>query len=336
MKVRDTARRTAKFIKSGPDAYPSRQIRRTREMLPQNAKANTAPHENLIQRMLRMHEFIEPLKNLQAAIKDIRHIKYPLAAALCCLAAVNGYAQLNYLSDSRSLSGFATVGSQAPPYYVISSSGNYSASVAPSAPFADLSGSVNGGATLVEGLTGVNNYMNTYSASVYAGQTSFLHPLELSYRSFEFAGGTQEGNGEGSSSLQVSFSVSSPVAYDFTCEATGDPLACWDIWNLSSAIQGVLAAETTGSLLQEARYGLPIDYSGTFNPGAVYTLTLSSEGGKPGSGSPPFEDGGGLFADLTIASGSVSQPVPDSVATVALLGTVLCLLVAVRTKLRSA
>lgn len=228
------------------------------------------------------------------------------------LAAATGYAQLNYLSDSRSVSGFARIDTSSysfPPDYLISYSGDYSGSSTPSAPFADFSGGVNGTATLVYGW--VPPYPAgpyTVTASVGSGQTSFLHSQELYYGSNEQGWGTpaQYPNmpsgawAEATSSLQVSFSVSAPLAYSLTCTMLGDPVSCADSWSLNSATEGVLATGPD-SLQRMNEWGVPIDYAGTFNPGDIYTLSLSSAGSL---------DGGGLRVDLLVV------PEPSSLSLV--------------------
>ena len=240
--------------------------------------------------------------------------------ACSLLVAATGYAQLNYLSDSRSVSGFARINTAAyssPPDYVISYSGDYSGSATPSSPFADFSDGPNGVATLVYGMSlPYPPGPNTVTASVGASQNSFLHPQELSYLSHEGGWGTPSQNGtmpsgassQATSVLQVSFSVSAPVAYSLMCEGTGDPLACSDNWNLNGVNQGVLASGPTPFQVN-FEWGVPIYYSGTFIPGDIYTLSLSSAGSL---------DGGGLRVDLT--------PVPEPSSTVLLgLGLLLAL-----------
>jgi hypothetical protein len=160
-------------------------------------------------------------------------------------------------------------------------------------------------------------------ASAGSSQTSFLHPLEISYGSEVGASiyGGMSWSFRAASTLQVSFSVSAPVAYSLMCEGTGDPLACTDNWNLNSANQGVLASGPTVFQIM-SEWGVPIYYSGIFNPGDIYTLSLSNQGESP----IPVQsggDGGGLVVDMLVV------PEPGSMA---LGGLCLTLLVLARAR----
>lgn len=249
-------------------------------------------------------------------LKYLRRARSLAVMAFCCCICVNGFAQLVYLTDSRSVSGSASIETNGPPYYVISYSG-YSGSAAPSAPFADFQGSASGTATLVSGIlftnpnTGQLLPPTTNTATVNAFQNSFLHSGELYFNSTEHGSASETANGwiaQGSSSLQVTFSVSAPVAYNLGVLGLGDPSASYDSYNLSSANQGMLVNGNTGTMEQAEDYGNRLNYSGTFSPGDVYTLTLGSGGGDGGGPGyfNTFGDGGGLLVDLTVPEPSTT------------------------------
>jgi hypothetical protein len=232
--------------------------------------------------------------------------------AICCCICINGFAQLVYLTDSRSISGSASAsGLVAPPvYYTVSYSG-YSGSATPSAPFADFQGGASGTAIYVGGFSNpINGQVSlfTNTATITDVQKSFLHSQELYFNSSEFGSGSpSSANGwsaQALSSLKVTFSVSDPVTYNLIVQGLGDPIASFDSYNLSSANQGVLASGDTRTMIQMQDYGNRLSYSGTFNPGDVYTLTLESQGGA--NGPAPFGDGGGLLADLVVPEPSMT------------------------------
>jgi hypothetical protein len=239
-------------------------------------------------------------------------IRCSVAVAFCCFVCGNGFAQLDYLTDSRSVSGTATLNIsqyQSPPYFV-SSYSPFSGSAMPSAPFADFDGNAGGTATFVGGFTNPVNHQvipASFSASLSAGQNSFLHPQELSFTSGEFGSSSTDGglwSAMGTSSLQVTFTVTSPMSFNLSVLGTGNPLSSWDSYNLSSSSQGVLASGDTGTMRQAQDYGVRINYSGTFSPEDVYTLTLDSQGGYTGMGF--INDGGGLVVDMTVPEPSVT------------------------------
>jgi hypothetical protein len=222
---------------------------------------------------------------------SIYHIPWLLLTAMSCFAVATGYAQLNYLSDSRSVYAYATVDTNGFTYApTISYSGDFSGSATPSTQFADFGINYSGTATAVlSGLTGNTGQSippETITATGFASQTSFLHPLELYYNSWEATWGTPPYSGllppgtwaYGTSSLQVSFNVSSPVAYSLTYEGLLDPLGGGFSLTLSSALQGVLINTNSGQLMNYGEYGVPINYSGTFEPGDIYTMNIYSEG----------------------------------------------------------
>ena len=251
-----------------------------------------------------------------------------LVVASGFFASANGSAQLIYLTDARSVSGSASVNNVAQyntaPYYTTSYSGDFSGS-ATSSQFTDFQGNLNGSAVFQGGLNlrGGPSPM-TISSTVTATQNSFLHPGELYFSSFESGFGSPGSLGQpssmwtagGSSSLQVSFQVLNPVAFNFLLQGTGDPFASSDVFSLSSSGQGVLFGGNTGSMLKHYQYGTQLDYSGTFTPGNTYTLNLQSQGSL---------DGGGLIADLTVPDAVSVVPEP-SIAALAGLAFVIFLL----------
>lgn len=234
-----------------------------------------------------------------------------LVVALSCFVSAKGFAQLIYLTDTRSVSGSASVTDvsqyNSGPYYTTSYSGDYSGSAAPSSQFGDFQGNANGGAIFQGGLNlpGGNQSAMTISSSVAASQNSFLHLDELYFSAFESSSGSPGSLGQpstqwsaqGSSSLQVTFQVLSPIDFNFLLQGTGDPSASSDDFSLSSSGQGVLFSGNSESMLQKNEYGTAIDYSGTFMPGNTYTMTLDSQGGL---------DGGGLIADMVVPEPSMT------------------------------
>jgi hypothetical protein len=255
-------------------------------------------------------------KRIFKRLRYLRRVQSLFVIALLCCVAVNGFAQLIYLTDTRSVSGSASLATSlanaipTPPYYVNSYS-PFSGSAMPSAPFADFQGSASGTGTLTFALSNaVTGQLTPFSNSddVDASQTSFLHPQELYFNSVE--GGDIPGSqlsqwtAQGSSSLQVTFTVSAPTPYTLTCRGTGDPVASYLSYNLSSADQGVLVNGNTYTMLNVHEFGAPFIYTGSFDPGEVYTLTLQSQGGFTGPG--PNGDGGGFIADLVVPEPSIT------------------------------
>jgi hypothetical protein len=108
--------------------------------------------------------------------------------------------------------------------------------------------------------------------------------------------------------LNVRFQVSTPTPFRLEIRGTGDPTAAWDIYRLTSLDRGVLANGTTGTMLTQQSYGIPILYSGLFLPGDVFTLNASSEFSL---------NGGGLSVHLT------AVPEPTAAAFAGLLGFLL-------------
>jgi hypothetical protein len=252
------------------------------------------------------------LEEIFGRLKRHRRVRSLVVMAFYCCVSINGFAQLIYLTDTRSVSGSASFGTNqygTPPFYIASYSG-YSGSASPSGPFADFQGSVIGSAILATGITNPNTGQVlppiTNTATIGANQSSFLHSQELYYQSGEFAS-PSSANGwvaTGDSSLQVTFSVAAPVAYNLSVLGLGDPLGSSDSYNLSSANLGALMNGNTGTMLQANDYGIRLNYSGTFNPGDVYTLTLDSHGGAIGPAQ--FGDGGGLQVDLVVPEPSMT------------------------------
>jgi hypothetical protein len=260
----------------------------------------------------RMNRIMKPEGGFPRGLIGLRRVGVLLVLALSFLSVANGFAQLIYLSDSRSVSGYANVNWPSDPiYYTTSFTGNFSGSASPSAPFADFATNLSGSATLIGGFFSANpagggmDIPITVNSSVSVSQNSFLHPQELNYSSFEGNSGTLASSGAnvqgkywyggGGSSLQVSFEVLSPVPYTLWVSGTGDPVSVADSYTLSSAAQGVLVSSTSTNLLNY--WGPRIYYSGVFNPSDIYTLTLTSNGEN---------DGGGLMADLTVPEPSTA------------------------------
>jgi hypothetical protein len=250
---------------------------------------------------------------------SLNRVQSVLVVGLGCFASTKGSAQLIYLTDVRSVSGSASVNNvsqyNSAPYYTTSYSGNFSGSASPSSLFSgDFQGNISGSAIFQGGLNlaGGQSPM-TISSTVMASQNSFLHPGELYFSSFESSFGSPNSFGqpsskwfaEGSSSLQVSFQVLNPVAFNFLLQGTGDPFASSDAFSLGSSGQGVLFGGDTASMLQHNQYGTQLDYSGTFTPGNTYTLNLQSQGSL---------DGGGLIGDLTVADPLTFVPEPSITA----------------------
>ncbi len=233
-----------------------------------------------------------------------------LLTALGCFLSANGFGQLIYLTDARSVSGSAAVNNvsqyNSPPYYTTSYSGDYSGSAAPNSPFADFMGSVNGSANFQGGVmnSGQQTPINITSTA-NASQTSFLHSQELYFSGSESTSGSpgsfgqpsSQWSADGSSSLQVSFEVLIPVKFNLMVQGTGDPFTSSDDFSLSSSSQGVLFSGNTTTMLQRNQYGTSLDFSSTFLPGNTYTFTLDSQGNL---------DGGGLMADLSVPEPSMT------------------------------
>lgn len=242
-------------------------------------------------------------------LKSARRFQSLVVVAVSCCVCVNGFGQLIYLTDSRSVSGSASVTDvsqyNSAPYYTTSYTGDYSGSASPSSTFADFNGNANGTATFQGGISGVEPM--TISTAVTSTQDSFLHPQELYFSSSASVSGspwpiygspTSQWWGQANSSLQVTFMVSAPVAFNLIVEGTGDPLAAGGTYNLSSSAQGALVNGNTDTLSYYGEYGVPVKYSGTFDPGNIYTLSLTSGGGL---------DGGGFLADLTVPEPSMTS-----------------------------
>lgn len=244
------------------------------------------------------------VREIFGRLKHHKRLQSLAVVAFCCCVCANGFAQLIYLTDSRSISGTATSsGTVAPPAFFTISYTPFSGSAAPSTPFADFQGNASGTAIYVGGFSNpttgqLSQFTNT--ATISAGQNSFLHSQELYFGSSEFGSGssTYGWSAQATSSLQVTFSVSAPLAYSLAVQGSGDPLATYDSYNLSSANLGVLVNGNTQTMLQANDYGERLNYSGIFNPGDIYTLTLGSQGGAIGPA--PYGDGGGFLADLTV------------------------------------
>lgn len=255
---------------------------------------------------------MNPLCSGSQGAKSLRKVRFLLVLALSFLSAGSGFAQLIYLSDTRSVGGYADVNSEfsTAPYYTTSFTGNFSGSASP-AQFANFATNWGGAANFVGGLFSTNpagggtDLPMTINSTVSVSQNSFLQSQELYYSSFETVSGTPGDpdqpsgywSGAGTSSLQVSFEVLSPVSYTLRLVGTGDSAAGSDTYNLSSAAQGTLVGGSTYTMLfQQHNYGGPIYYSGVFDPGNTYTLTLTSSGNL---------DGAGLMADLTVPEPSM-------------------------------
>lgn len=241
--------------------------------------------------------------------RSLNRVQSLLVMVFGCFLSVNGFAQLIYLTDTRNVSGLATVNNvsqyNSAPYYTTSYSGDFSSSAAPSSAFADFLANANGSAIFQGGMTlpgGPSPFSIT--STVMASQNSFLHSQELYFSAAESSFGSpgtfgqpsSQWSAEGSSSLQVSFQVLSPITFSLMLQGTGDPFSSSDNFSLSSTSQGVLFSGNTVSMLQKGQYGSAIDYSGTFTPGNTYTLTLNSQGSL---------DGGGLTADLVVPEPSM-------------------------------
>src|SRR5579862_8983577 len=142
-------------------------------------------------------------KGLNAKI--LNRAQAVVVVGLGCLVPANGFAQLIYLTDTRSVSGSATVNNvsqyNSAPYYTTSYSGDYSGSAAPSSQFADFLGNANGSAIFEGGLNlpGGKQSPMTISSTAMASQNSFLHSQELYFSSFESSSGSPGTFGQPSS-----------------------------------------------------------------------------------------------------------------------------------------
>jgi hypothetical protein len=249
------------------------------------------------------------LKGIWRNLRNTGRVQGLLVMALGCFVSVDGFGQLIYLTDARSVSGSAAVNNvsqySSPPYYTTSYTGDFSGSAMPSSLFADFNGNANGTATFQGGIMG--GQALTIGSTVNSSQNSFLHSQELYFSSSEGSTGTpfpgygqpsSQWHGQGESSLQVTFQVASPITYSLSLWNTGDPMATLDIFSLTSSGEGTLASENTGTMPSyEQQWNTPIEYSGTFTPGNTYTLTLDSKGSL---------DGGGLTLDLVVPEPSMT------------------------------
>lgn len=234
--------------------------------------------------------------------------------AFCCCICSNGFAQLVYLTDSRSVSGSASVPTNGlPAFDYVTSYSPFSGSATPSAPFADFNGGVGGVATLIGAYSNpITGQLSpfTNSPGINAHQNSFLHSQELYFNSsvndYNFTTGSGFWQATGSSSLQVSFSVSSPTEFLLSVGGLGDPTGTADSYNLSSADLGVLVNGNTGTMFGQYGNGILINYSGIFNPGDIYTLTLQTSRSDGGLAPDNFPEIGGLLVDLTVPEPSMT------------------------------
>ncbi|MGA2869497.1 MAG: hypothetical protein ABSF34_10090 [Verrucomicrobiota bacterium] len=214
---------------------------------------------------------------------------------ISCLPVSPAQAQMQLLSDNRNLSAGADVSNPGDP--VISYTGDYSATATPTAPFANFSSSLSGQATMVWSAT--PQITETQSGYANADQDSSIAANQIFYTSVESGYGTGNlGQGQGSSSMTVSFCVISSAVFNITIDGLGDPLGSSSDFILSSVDQGILDTATTDSLVQEGMYGVNVYYSGTLNPGDVYTLMVTSNGGGTGQNG----NGGGFSLDLNVTS----------------------------------
>ncbi len=226
-----------------------------------------------------------------------------LAVVFGCFSSVSSFAQFNFISDSRSVSGSASVNNVSQfgsaPYYTTSYTGDYSGSAAPALPFADFQGNANGSAVFQGGISFPSGPQPfSINSTTTASQNSFLHSQEIFYSSVESAAGFSDNGslsgrwmGQGSSLLSVTFQVAAPTPFSFVVAGTGDSASTSDSYSLTSSGEGTLLSGNTFTMVHvDHNYGGFIDYSGIFNPGNTYTLILDSVGNS---------DGGGLQADLT-------------------------------------
>lgn len=257
-------------------------------------------------------------------------VSFWILATMACLPFPRAWGQFNYLSDSdvRYVSGHAFVDTNSfyPPYHTIDSySGNYSGEAAPSAELADFSANLTGTATV---FFGGGNPSSSISSSLSVAQSSFLHPEELSYSSsLTCSWGSlisQPPPGvfsQGLSILKVSFTVPEPVQFNLMAKGYGDPLSISDLVNLSGSISGSLFDSVYVSNGVSV-FGLPINYSGTFYPDQIYTLSLSSDGSRDSS--PGLV--GGLDFDLVASTNVSAVPEPSVLTMTGLIAVVMIFL----------
>jgi len=214
---------------------------------------------------------------------------------------------VDFISDSRSVSvsGFA----QASPLAAT----NYSSSQAPTSAFADFQGSVGGSAQSA-------HLFERPSASSGASQNSSLSAGGIDFSSSLFAAGRGSGSGgesvlaQASSSLSVSFSVSSPTIYNLSFPTAGGLTAYSQFdshFDFLSANSGSVSA-----LVDSDQTGLPgitSSYMGILQPGNIYTidatLQLGTDLADPMGGFYNFNYG--FSMDLTTPELS-SVPEPSS------------------------
>lgn len=207
--------------------------------------------------------------------------------------APSAHAQIIYVSDNRSVSAAVGIDTNANSISLgglatVTYSGNYSGSASPSSPYADFNSSLAGTANVSSAYNGVSNY---FSFNVTASQNSSLGAQGISYLS-----GVHEGDNypnqnapysqiSETSSFQVSFMVATTTPYDLTLTRGIDPSFSQETWSLTSANFGSLVSGPPpvfpGGPTAEGTF----NYSGMFNPGDVYTLTMyehaAFHGGAP-------------------------------------------------------
>lgn len=248
-------------------------------------------------------------------MKKICSLKATALLAAGLLLAGRVYAQINYLSDNRSVSvsGHSLyVDSSTDPSTVYSN--GYSYFQTPASPYSDFHGSVGGG---LSGGLYIGNVIS--SASQDSGMTP--NQIQVSSGIFVYSG-FFSGNGQygdALSSFAVAFSVSSPLEYTLSTDWSYSYY--WgDYWvpnsggcTLVSASQGLiwqsLPLQPSWDDSEDSRLD---SFSGVLEPGDIYTLSVSMATDSAYQDTPPTT--GDYSADVALTT----VPEPNSLVMLAL------------------
>jgi hypothetical protein len=193
-----------------------------------------------------------------------RVLRFIFVSSAACLLATRLEAQVNWLTDNRSVTvtGYVQI-----PSLTVS---NYSATASPPASWAALNGNISGAADLSA------NGQVAHGDSE-AKQNSYTAGTQFNFSSLVTAatGGLGQNctcYAEADSLCKISFSVNSlltwSLAVDFD-EHNGNLSANWDL--ISAQVGSIL-----GSPIQNPNPGgPPLFYEGTLAPGDIYTLNIS-------------------------------------------------------------